>query len=71
MTDMTIPERIVEKVTSGQWLLTMAAAFAFVYMVVTRAIETDNAMTIIGVVVYAYFNRDRSKDQADGRERQS
>lgn len=54
---MTITERIVLKLTSGQWILTVACAFTFSWLAVHGTLPAEATTAILGSVFTAYFNR--------------
>lgn len=45
------------KLLSGRWILTVAAAIAFLYLVFTKIIDPKDAMMIITMVFSLYFSR--------------
>jgi amino acid permease len=49
--------RVIEKVTSGRWLLTMACALVFSVCAIRGTIETDAVVALLGAVFVAYFQR--------------
>ena len=53
-------DRIIEKVTSGQWILTMACAFVFAWCAVNSIIEKDTIAAILAMVFASYFQRKRN-----------
>lgn len=55
----SIIERVVSKLTSGQWILTVSCAFVFAWCSVEGIIETQAITAILSSVFVAYFNRDR------------
>jgi hypothetical protein len=60
---MMTPEninRIIEKVTSGQWVLTIACAFVFAYCAVNGVIQKDTTAAILAMVFASYFQRKRN-----------
>lgn len=52
-------DRIVNKVTSGQWILTVACAFTFCWCAVKDILPPEAISAIIGMVFTSYFNRKR------------
>lgn len=56
----TIFQRVIAKLTSGQWILTVSCAFVFAWCSVNGQIETQAITAILSSVFIAYFNRDRS-----------
>lgn len=61
---MTIIERIIQKVTSGQWILTVCAAFVFAWATVEKILPSEAVASIITAVFTSYFRRDRSVEPA-------
>lgn len=59
---MTIIERITSKLTSGQWVLTVACAFVFAWCAVEQLIEKDTIAAILAMVFASYFQRKRNGD---------
>ena len=59
---MTNTERIILKLTSGQWILTVACAFTFSWLAVHGTLPPEATTAILGSVFTSYFNRwQRSK----------
>jgi len=55
---------MIDKLTSGRFILTIMAGFVFVYLSVTKVLPQDKVMEVVLVVIYAYFNRnDRTPTQ--------
>jgi len=52
--------RVIEKLSSGQWILTVSCAFVFTYMACTGALQTDAVVALIGPVFVLYFQRNRN-----------
>lgn len=69
MTFMELLERFIFKITSGRFIFTIAAALVFSYMAVTGKINEERAMSVILVVLYAYFTRNRTdlNDNGNGQ----
>jgi hypothetical protein len=57
MTWMELLERVIAKVTSGRFIFTIVAAGVFCYMSINSLLKENQAMEILLIVVYAYFNR--------------
>jgi len=55
--------RIVSKLTSGQWLLTMSAAFVFAWCAVNAILDKETISTLLGVIFTFYFSRQRNQTQ--------
>lgn len=54
------------KLLSGRYLLTVASAVAFLYLVFTKIIDAKDAMMIITMVFSLYFARnDRTQNKVD------
>jgi hypothetical protein len=54
-------ERIITKCTSGQWILTVSAAWVFAWMACHGQLPSEAVTAILGVIFTAYFRRDRSE----------
>ena len=52
-------ERIVFKVTSGRFILTIVVAGVFAYMAITGLLPPDKVDSVILVVLYAYFTKNK------------
>ena len=52
-------ERIVFKVTSGRFIFTIVVAGVFAYMAVTGLLPPDKVDSVILVVLYAYFTKNK------------
>lgn len=52
-------ERVLLKLTSGQWLLTVACAGVFVYCGVTGMLDNQTIAAIVSMVFTNYFHRRR------------
>jgi hypothetical protein len=50
-------QRVIEKLTSGRWLLTIACALVFAVCAIRGTIETDAVVALIGAVFVSYFQR--------------
>lgn len=57
--------RVVEKVTSGQWVLTVTCAFVFAYMSCSGKLDTDAIIALIGPVFVMYFQRNRNSGKQE------
>jgi len=60
---MTPIERIIAKLTSGQFLLTVCCGAAFLYQIVTGAAIGSVEGALYGAVFAAYFTRDRASEK--------
>jgi len=56
-----VNEKIIGKVTSGRFWLTIITGFVFAYAVRKGILNSEATATIITMVFVAYFQRDRSK----------
>ena len=63
---MSIKERVVEKLTSGKFLLTVLVGYAFVYAVINKILSAEAISSIIVMVFMAYFNKDKKADNNGG-----
>ena len=52
--------RILNKLTSGRFILTLSCAIVFIYCVYTRQLEAATITAILLAVIKDYFNRDRN-----------
>ena len=48
---------MLEKISSGRWLLTMACSVVFVYSAFTKLLSPAEIMGVVMMVFTAYFNR--------------
>lgn len=55
-----IVERLIFKLTSGRFIFTFVVAMVYAFLACTGALDEDRINEITLVVLYAYFNRDRS-----------
>jgi hypothetical protein len=55
-------DRIVQKLTSGQFLLTIIAGLVFGQMAVAGTISPDASLGLITMVFTLYFKRDRETE---------
>ena len=53
-------QKIIEKLTSGKFLLTIIAGMVFAYCSVKQIIPPDKTYDIISVIVVAYFMKGQS-----------
>lgn len=53
-------ERIVNKLTSGQWILAVSGAFVFAWCAANKIIPPEAITALLGVVFQAYFGRRRN-----------
>lgn len=60
--------RVVEKITSGQWVLTITCAFVFAYMSCVGKLDTDAIIALIGPVFVMYFQRNRKTETQQNHE---
>ena len=51
---------VIAKVLSGRLFLTVCAGVAFLWVVLTKAIDGKDAMVVILLVANWYFTRDRT-----------
>jgi hypothetical protein len=49
---------IANKLLSGKFLMTCICSYVFAYCAINNIIDPKDTMTIITVVVYAYFSKD-------------
>ena len=58
-------QQVLNKITSGRWLLTVICGGVFAFMSCTGAIEPKDALTVISIVITFYFSRRRMEDELD------
>jgi len=59
---MSTFERIIEKLTSGRFILTVVAGVVFLYCAITKSIEGATITAILMMIFKEYFDRnDRGK----------
>lgn len=56
-------DKIVNKLLSGKFLLTVACSFVLIYAVVTKILSDAAIVGIIMMVYTAYFNRKKEGDK--------
>ena len=64
-------QRLIDKFTSGRWILTIIGGVAFLYCVITKQIEAATITAILMAIFTSYFNRhDRSNgtDRTDNKQ---
>ena len=66
MTWMELLERVIIQITSGRFIMTVVAAGVFAYMATNSLLKDNQAMEILLIVVYAYFNK--SSNQISGSQ---
>ena len=59
-------ERIIFKITSGQFILTVIVGFVFAYLAVNEVLKEDRVMEVTLVVLYAYFTKNRNGSNGNG-----
>lgn len=60
---MTMIEKMLSKISSGRYILTLAAAYVFVWMVMASKMSAEAAAGIVSTVFALYFTRtDRTGD---------
>lgn len=52
--------RIIEKVTSGQWILAMSGAFVFAWCAAEGVIDKDTIKELLLLIFMFYFLRKRN-----------
>ena len=55
-----ILERLTFKITSGRFIFTIVVAGVYAYLACTGGLDEDRINEITLIVLYAYFNRDRT-----------
>lgn len=53
-------QKIIEKLTSGRFILTLIAGMVFAYCAVRGIITSDKTYDIISIIVVAYFMRSQN-----------
>lgn len=51
-------QKVLEKLTSGRWLLTACVGIGWLYLVVTGGVETKDALMAFLLVANWYFKRE-------------
>lgn len=51
-------DRIVYKVTSGQWILCLLSGIAFLYSVIHQLISTEASVAVFMLVFQSYFKKE-------------
>lgn len=60
---MSVGHRIAEKLTSGQFILTVACAFVFAWVSVNQLMPPEAVASILTAVFVHYFKRDRHQQE--------
>jgi len=61
--------RLLDKLTSGRFILSLLMGWAFLYMVITQTIGAEAALPVILLVCNWYFDRkDRAKPETTDNE---
>lgn len=68
MNGMDLLERLIFKVTSGRFIFTIVVAGVYAYLAITGNMNEDRINEITLIVLYAYFNMQRSSNGKDGQE---
>lgn len=55
-------EKIIEKLLSGRYCLTLISGLVFAFAVWKRILEPQATSAILSMVFISYFQRDRSKE---------
>ena len=58
---MNKADRVVDKLTSGQWILSVASGFVFIFGTWQGIIPSEAVVGIITMVFVSYFKRDRTE----------
>jgi len=52
-------EKVISKVLSGRFILTVFAGLAFLFTILEKTIPSEAAVSIMTMVFVSYFNRKR------------
>lgn len=55
--------RVVQKLTSGQWILTIAGAWTFAWMACHEQLPAEAVTALLGMIFTSYFKRERNNEQ--------
>jgi len=55
-------KHVVSKLTSGRWIVTVAAATVFATTAITGSMPSEDVKLIIGIVVTFYFTKHANGD---------
>ncbi|MBM3701728.1 MAG: hypothetical protein FJW63_01845 [Actinobacteria bacterium] len=58
--------KVMEKLTSGRFLFTLAAILVFTVLSIQKVLPLDKVQEVILIVIYAYFTRNRSEEKNGG-----
>jgi len=58
-------ERLVTKITSARYILTLIVALVFAYMAIKGTLDANRVIEIVLVVFYAYFTKNRDQVPTD------
>jgi len=59
---MSLFDTLLAKITSGRWIITLAATFVFTYLSIFEILPIDKVMEILLLVFYAYFSKPRTNE---------
>lgn len=62
--DTKIKEKIICKLLSGRWWITIMVGATYVYLACTGILGVQEVMEITLLVCYAYFSKPRTNEQS-------
>ena len=68
---MDIVERLIFKITSGRFIFTIVVALVYAYLAMTGQMDESRINEITLIVLYAYFNRPRTKIVEEKEEKEN
>jgi len=63
-----IVERLVWKITSGRFVLTVIVGLVFAYLACNCILKEDRVMEVVLVVLYAYFTKKRLEEKKEEKK---
>ena len=61
-------ERIIFKLTSGQFILTVVVSVVFAHLAINGMLQEDRIMEVTLIVLYAYFTKNRNGNNGNGED---
>ena len=66
---MSILTHVLDKLSSGRWILTVLGGVAFLYCVFTKQLEPATITAILMLIFQSYFQRTDRKENGNGDKR--
>jgi len=59
-------QHIIDKFSSGRWILTVICGIVFAYVAIQKIIPVDATISILTMVFVSYFNRNDRRQDGNG-----